>query len=151
MPVIAEDTIEMEFMKELNFIEVEARISTHEEIDVKEVKKELKRIDDRKERWKELYVDGDLTKKAYKEKIDDEIEKENALRRSLEITTETPTAEVINSLIINLQTKWPEISLYTRKQILSKIFDTIIIECIKSLKGGRGERPLIEIKQTTFK
>ncbi|MFD0825805.1 recombinase family protein [Neobacillus sp. M.A.Huq-85] len=151
MPVIAEDTIEQEFIKSLEYVQVEAEVPDQEEVDTKEIKKELKRIEERKARWKELYVDGDLTKKEYKEKIDDETEKENVLRRSLEISQETPTSEVINNIIENIKTKWQDISLENRKRIVSSIFECIKIECIKSHSGGHGERPVIEIKDTILK
>ncbi|MEH7355118.1 recombinase family protein [Neobacillus drentensis] len=151
MPVIAEDTIEQEFIKSLYYVKVEADVPEQEVVNTKEIKKELKKIEERKSRWKELYVDGDLTKKQYKEKMDEEIEKENELIRSLEIRQETPTTEVINNIIENIKTKWYNITLENRKQILTTIFDTIEIECLKSHSGGLGERPLIEIKDTTFK
>ncbi|MBT2696388.1 recombinase family protein [Bacillus sp. ISL-40] len=151
MPVIAEDTIEQEFIKSLEYLPVETEAPDQQEVDTKEIKKELKRIEVRKARWKELYVDGDLTKKDYKEKMDAEIEKENELTRSLEINQETPTSEVINNIIENIKTKWQDISLENRKRILTTIFDTVQIECLKSHSGGSGERPVIEIKETTFK
>jgi site-specific DNA recombinase len=151
MPVLAEDTIEQEFINSLEYVPVETEAPDQEEVDKKEIQKELKRIENRKANIKELFLDGDLSKKEYKEKMDETIEKENALRRSLEISKETPTSEVINNLIGNLKTKWQDISLDNRKRIITTIFDTILIECLKSHSGGLGERPVIEIKEYTLK
>lgn len=152
MPVIAEDTLEQEFIKGLEYVQLDGEVPEQQDkVDVNDIKKELKKVEARKERWKELYVDGDISKKEYKEKIDDENEKENALLRSLEVTNETPTVEVINNIIHNIKTKWTDISYESRKQILSKLFETIQIECIQSHKGGRNERPVIEIKEYSLK
>jgi site-specific DNA recombinase len=147
MPVIAEDTIEQVFLESLNYIEVETDIPEQDTLDIEAIKKELKRIENRKANWKELFVDGDLTKKEYKEKMEDEIEKENVLLRSLENVTETPTSEVISEIITNLKEKWGNISFENRKLAISKLFDKISIECVKSHNGGLGERPVIEIKE----
>jgi site-specific DNA recombinase len=151
MPVLAEDTIELEFIKSLDYVPVDTDVPEQDEIDYVEIKKELKRVENRKANIKELFLDGDLTKKEYKEKMEDAEEKENALRRSLEIRSETATSEVVNTIIRNIKTKWQDISLDNRKRILSTIFDTIKIECIKSHSGGHGERPVIEITDILFK
>jgi site-specific DNA recombinase len=151
MPVLAEDSIEQVFINSIHYVPVDPEVPDQEEIDVKEIKKELKRIEERKSRWKELYVDGDLTKKQYKDKMDAENEKESALNRTLEISHETPTAEVINDIIDNLKSNWHDLSLENRKRILSSIFEMIKIECLKSHNGGLGERPVIDIVDTTFK
>ncbi len=151
MPVLAEDSIEEEFIKSLEYVPVETEAPDQQEIDTQEIKKELKKIENRKANIKELFIDGDLTKKAYKEKIDAEIEKENALKRSLEISQETPTSEIVNGLIESIKTKWHDITLENRKRIMTTIFDTIEIECLKSHTGGLGERPVLEIKDYTLK
>jgi site-specific DNA recombinase len=145
MPVIAEDTIEQVFLESLNYIEMNIEAPEQVEIDIDGIKKELKRIEKRKDNIKELFFDGDLSKKEYKEKIENEIEKENALLRSLESVTETPSSEIINEIVTNLKDKWAEISLENRKLALSKLFKKISIECVKSHNGGLGERPVIEI------
>jgi site-specific DNA recombinase len=151
MPVLAEDTIEQEFIKSLKYLPVETEAPDQEQVDYIEIKKELKRLESRKANIKELFLDGDLTKKEYKEKMDDANEKENDLRRSLEIRSESATADAINSIINNIKTKWQDISFENRKRILTTIFDSIKIECLKSHSGGLGERPVVEIKETIFK
>jgi site-specific DNA recombinase len=147
MPVIAEDTIEQVFLESLEFVQVSTEVPEQEKIDIQTTKKELKRIQTRKANWKELFVDGDLTKKEYKEKMDEEIEKENTLLRSLEIENETSNMEIVNEILSTLPEKWSRISFENRKRIVSQIFEKISIECIKSHKGGLGERPVIEIKE----
>lgn len=151
MPVLAEDTIEQEFIKSLEYVPVETDAPDQQEVDYVEIKKEIKRIENRKANIKDLYIDGELTKKEYKDKMESETEKENALRRSLEIQSEISTSEAINSIVENIKTKWQDISLENRKRIMTTIFDTILIECLKSHSGGLGERPVLEIKETTFK
>jgi site-specific DNA recombinase len=151
MPVLAEDTIEQEFITSLEYVPVETKAPDQQEVDYVELKKELKRIENRKANIKELFLDGDLTKKEYKEKMDEANEKENVLRRSLEIRSETATSDVINSIISNIKTKWQDISLENRKRILTTIFETVKIECLKSHSGGLGERPVLEIKEYTLK
>jgi len=151
MPVIAEDTLEQEFVKSLELVNVEVEAPEQTKIDRLQIQRDLKKIESRKARWKELYVDGDLSKKEYKEKMDEENDKETELRRAIEVSTETPTAEVINGIIKNLKYRWKDISAENRKEILTKLFEHIKIECLKSHKGGAGERPVIEIVDAPLK
>lgn len=151
MPVIAEDTIEQEFVKSLELVKVEVEAPEQVTVDRLQIQRDLKKIETRKARWKELFVDGDLTKKEYKEKMDEENEKEMELRRAIEVSTETPTADVINGIILNLKSRWKDISAENRKEILTKLFTHIKIECLKSHKGGAGERPVIEIVDVELK
>lgn len=151
LPVIAEDTIEQEFIKALEYIRVDTQPVQTSQPDVSQLKKELKKINTRKERWKELFVEGDIPKKEYKEKIDDENEKEIAITRMLEASTEIVTADIINQIIDNLNVKWLEMDADSKKEIISKLFNFIKIECVKSHAGGRGERPVIEITEYSLK
>lgn len=149
MPVLAEDTIEQEFINSLEYVHIDIE-HEEEQLDIKSLEKELKRVEGRIERLEELYIEGDISKKKYREKLEIEQEKETALRQSLESSHEIITPDAIHAILNNLKTDWLLISLEKRKEIIHQLFDKITVECLQSHKGGLGERPIIEFKEVSL-
>ncbi|EIT85958.1 Resolvase domain-containing protein [Fictibacillus macauensis ZFHKF-1] len=150
MPVIAEDTIEQEFVNDLSIEDVPVDLPEEEKQETAEIEKELKRIRNRMEVWKEMRADGDLTKQEFRTKMDAEQEKETALIQSLEDTRTSIDPVRIKMVIETLKRFWPITPLEEKKASVKGLFKSITIECIKSHTGGAGERAVIELTDKEY-
>jgi site-specific DNA recombinase len=144
MPVIGEDVVDLEFINNLNLNEIEFEAPDEEKVNVKEIEKELKKVRSRVERLEELYIDGDISKKKYKERLELEQKKETELIQSLEQNEDSLSADEIKETLQMLKENWSEVSFEHRKKWIHNLFDYIEIECHSNHKGG-NDTAIIEI------
>lgn len=138
MPIIGENTVDEEFIKNLDLAQVEVQMPEQETVDIKRIEKELRKTKERIERLEELYIDGDIPKKKYRERLEIEQKKETELSQSLTTQNNTMTPDRLIELIHSLKVNWSEISLEKRKRYLHRIFEYIEIECKSSGKKNTG-------------
>lgn len=145
LPIIGEPVIEEEFMKHIEYIELEPEIPEEETVNKKEVEQQLKRIENRMERLKELYIDGDIDKKEYREKLELEKEKESEMIQTLQTSNEVVNPQEIIEYIRSIPSEWSHFELDQRKKIIQSIFSSISVEVLQSHTGGKGKKTLIDI------
>jgi site-specific DNA recombinase len=144
MPVIGENVVDFEFANKLNLDDIEFQVPTEESVDIKAIEKELKKVRSRIERLEELYIDGDIPKKKYRERLEIEQKKETELSQSLNVDNETMSPEEIKETIHDFTNDWSELSFEERKKWVHLFFDYIEIECHSNHKGG-NDTAIIEI------
>jgi site-specific DNA recombinase len=144
MPILGEKDVEKEFLENLDLSQVELEVPAEETIDEKKVEKELKKIQQRMERLEDLYIDGDISKKKYKERLEIEQKKETELTQSLNTHTNIITPEKLKELMDSVKENWNQISLEQRKRLIHTLFEFIEIECYSTHKGGH-DKAIIDI------
>ena len=147
MPVVGEDTVDEEFLKVLNYVEVDVEIPDQEQNDVVELQRELSRIQGRMERLEELYIEGDIPKKKYRERLEDEKEKESALMQTLNGNEAAVSPEMVRKMISDIKLNWSYLELEDKKKAIHSIFSKLTVECLSTHKGGKGQRATIEFTQ----
>jgi len=83
LPVIGENVIEEHFISMLDIIDVDVEPPEEEKFNEKEIKQQLHKVSERIDRLEELYIEGDISKDRYREKLMREKEKESELHQTL--------------------------------------------------------------------
>ena len=144
MPIVGENVIEDELMKQLEYMEVEIE-AEEENFDRKQTEKELQRSRNRIARLKEVYIDGDLTKQEYRKRLDEEREKESGLLQTLEGSVEPVTQEDFDRYIESIKENWPRYDVGKKKEVIRTLFESLTIEVLNVHRGGKGKQAEIEL------
>ena len=144
MPVIAEDTVEDKFIRSIDIADVEIEVPNEEAVNVAEIQSEISRVRGRMERLEELYIEGDIPKKKYREKLEDEKEKETALMQSLSTSENAASPDMIREMVNGIKDNWSALQLEDKKKAVHSIFSSITVECLSTHTGGKGKRADIE-------
>ncbi len=151
MPIVGESSIEEEFLKRLELPMYEEKDFKKEESNTEEIEMQLKKIKKKMELIKELYTDGDYTKKQYREKLEIERKKEEALTRQLATSSPDVNYKLVNEIIHNIKSHWQYATYEERKEMLHTIVESLTIDVIESHKGGPGTKAKIEITEYQMK
>lgn len=142
---INEKVIEKEFLKILDLDEVDPSISSNQlkmEIEPEQIKKQLNKAKHRKERLKELYIDGDISKDKYRKKMEEITSEEMGLAELLEAENEVATESEVKKVLKRIKDEWENIDNKTKKLAIRSLFDHITIELVTPSKlGGKYTVP----------
>ncbi|MCR8994527.1 recombinase family protein [Brevibacillus laterosporus] len=145
IPAIAEQSIEKAFLETMYFSTYEY-LTKEPEIDKEQIKNELVHIEGKKERIKELYVDGDIAKGDYRNKIAELQERENDLLLQLETEDVRADEEEIRMWISSVKDNWNTLSDESKKAAVHAIFRSITIRMVEPPKSGKYPKPpVVEI------
>jgi site-specific DNA recombinase len=148
MPPVWESALEQELLQLFNDFDVlEKNPKTENKKDVEKLQSDLKKIRTRLERTKELYMDGELDKKKYKEKLTKDKEKENEIIQSLnEIDFKFDHVQFKNHLN-NLSRTWDKFTYDEKKKAIQSILDYVIVDVTKMARvsGDKQEIKVIEV------
>jgi site-specific DNA recombinase len=151
MPIVGENVIEEEFLKRLELPMYEEKEIQHESTGTEEIERQLAKIKKKMELIKELYTDGDYTKQQYREKLEIERKKEEALTRQLETSSPVVDYKLVNEIIHNLKSHWQQFTYEGRKDMLHTIVESLTIDVIETHKGGPGIKAKIKITDYQMK
>ncbi|MEN2465944.1 recombinase family protein [Ornithinibacillus sp. JPR2-1] len=149
---IAESSIEEEFLSILDLEEVEPTVKSRKvkpEMDPEKLKVQLAKINDKKKRAKELYIDGDETKDEYNERMKKLNAEEMELMKLLDVEDEIASEFEIRQLLKEIKKEWYNLSYETRKRTIHGLFESITIELVEPSKPGRTPIPAV-IKITDY-
>jgi site-specific DNA recombinase len=150
MPIIAEESIDTAFLHMLELAWTELELEEPEEvvgINKEELNKQLSKIKQKKERSKELYIEGDLSKDEYKKRIDSLAEEESELQKLSNATSEEASIEEVIAILQNIKKEWQLMSYESKKQAIQSLFSSLTIEIIQEAKPGKYPEPaVIKIK-----
>ncbi|HHY72244.1 MAG TPA: recombinase family protein [Bacillus bacterium] len=154
-PVIPELSIEKAFLEILdininqlvNEIDVEQNQET--DIDRNKLNKQLEKILCKKERTKEIYTDGDMTKAEYRKKMNQLTIEENELRGLLEEQEQHASTEDIKQILSSIKEEWKELSYESKKHAIHLLFKYITIEIVEPSKPNK--LAVVKISDYSFK
>lgn len=151
MPVIAEPIIEEEFLKRLELPAYNEQKIEKEADNTEEIQRQLAKIKKKMALIKELYTDGDYTKQEYREKLERERKKEEALTRQLRTSSSDIDYKLVNEIIHNMKAHWQHFTYEGRKEMLHTIVESLTIEVKEAHTGGPGKKTKIEITDHQMK
>lgn len=143
MPLISEEAVEQEFLKVLEGIEVEFQhlIPAKIEMSQEDIQRQLIRLNQKKERVKELYIEGDITKERYTQIMEEIKAEEKALFEAENKVITERTIEEAKQMLRNLKNEWHHFSYETKKKAINSLFESITIEYV----GGRGRNMKVAV------
>lgn len=154
-PVVPELSIERAFLEILeininnliNDIDVEQQ--SENEIDRKHINNQLEKISGVKKRTKELYIDGDLTKAEYNQKMKQLTIEENELLGLLDEYDQHASPEEIRQILSSIKEEWPKLSYESKKHAIQSLFKSITIEIVENSKPNK--LAVVKISDYSFK
>lgn len=150
-PVIAEESIEKALLECLELPEFDLEYQDEKKIDKEQLEKEITLIEGRINRLKELYIDGDIDKKKYKDSLDKMHEEKAIIFSVLEAEEEEVSKEELSLFIKNLKTTWYDLSYETKKTMIRSLFASLTIDILEPAKTGRYPKPaVVEITNFEF-
>ncbi|MDP4085999.1 MAG: recombinase family protein [Bacillota bacterium] len=155
LPTIAEESIDQAFIEMLDLAKTDLELGDDHEplgISLQELDKQLNRIKERKERLKELYIDGDISKDDYKKRLDRISQEEDELQKLGNVKDQVASIEEIKSILQNVKDEWHHMSFESRKHAIHSLFESLTIEIVQDAKPGKFPLPaVINIKEYSFK
>lgn len=142
MPIISEEALEREFLRVLEFAETDIDITLPEQtLTQEEINRQKARLEQKRKRAKELYLEGDIERSEYDALLEEIKEKEAALHQAEAGLIDAQTIEAAKELLKNIKKEWPHFSYEAKKQAVHSIFKSITVQYVK----GIGRRQTLEI------
>lgn len=155
---IAESSIEEAFLNILdidtlnlsNEIEVKEKIDL--EVDRDHIEKQLQKIKDKKERNRELYIEGDISKNEYNKKNAQLNIQESEFLSLLEDQDQQASEEEIKEILKSIKKEWPQLSDESKKLAIHSLFGSLTVELVEPTKMGKNPiAPVVKISDYSFK
>lgn len=154
---VAEEAIENAFLQSLS-LEVslqpgEIGETRNTELRTPEmIQAQLEKIEGKKQRTKELYIDGDIPKNEYQKRLSKLDEEALELRDAVDHAQEEVSFEEVKAVLENLKKEWPNLSDESKKFAIQNFFDHITIDVVEPTKMGKHpEPPKLEITDYALK
>lgn len=142
MPVISEEALEREFLKALELAEIDIEMEAPEQsMTREEIEKQKARLEQKRKRSKELYLEGDINRDEYDRLMENIKDEEVALQQAETGLIDMQTIEAAKELLKNIKKEWPHFSYEAKKQAINSIFKSITVQYI----SGIGRRQKLEI------
>lgn len=93
-----------------------------------DIEHKLKHLDSKIERLSDLYIEGDITKSKYNEKMNSLLNEKEQLKSDLTSYKESASADFIQDKIRQLESVWHLIDDKTKSESIRSVFDTITIK-----------------------
>jgi site-specific DNA recombinase len=155
LPTIAEESIDRAFSEMLELAKTDLELGDQHEplgISSHELEKQLQRIAERKDRMKELYIDGDISKDEYKKRLEKIALEELELKSLANQKDQEASLEEIKSILENFKSSWHLMSYESKKHAVQTLFESLTIEIIEDAKPGKYPFPaIVNIKDYRFR
>ncbi len=146
---IAEESIEKAFLESISApkTEFEIELETKKtEINHEQLEKEISRLQGRKGRAEELYLEGDIPKDRYTKMMQEIRERELEIMDLLNQEDEEASQEELYNWLQNVKNEWYNLSNEAKKAAIRAIFESMTIEVVVPTKPGKyAEPPIVEI------
>ncbi|MCD5324741.1 MULTISPECIES: recombinase family protein [Pontibacillus] len=157
-PVIAENTLEETFFNALtvsidNFQPSKETSNADPEVDKEHIENELEKVKLKRERAEEMYLEGDIDKKRYKDILENARSTEEDLMKMLkEEVSEVASEEDVMLVLQNIKETYPQMSFEDKKIAIQTIFESVTIDIIKKARTGKNAEPaVLEITDYQFR
>lgn len=140
---ISEESMEKTFIEALELAEVtpEIEIEKKPKLAYDELMKKMEKVKTKKERLRELYIDGDITKDMYNKRLKKIMEEEKELAILLEEENEEISEQEIREVLKQIKNEWHNLSNESKKEAIHSMFESITFEVIESSRPGKNPIP----------
>ncbi|TCJ05074.1 recombinase family protein [Cytobacillus praedii] len=153
---IAESSIEKAFLELLD-LQNDAKPSlkskyVEAETDIDTIKEQLKRLSDRKERTKDLYIDGDISKEEYSKRIDKLSNEEKEISALLDKHDEEASEQELDTFLNQIKHEWYNLTDESKKAAIQTLFKSMTVELVEASKPGKYPvHPVVKITDHQFR
>lgn len=111
----------------------------------------LVKLETKKKRLRELYIEGEYSRKEYDQLLFDIRSEEKSLLEQLEKIEEEVTEEEIKEILYNIKSEWSHLSHESKKLALQSLFESLTIEVVQASTTGRyAKPPVLKITDYSF-
>lgn len=143
-PAFSEEVINEAFLTSLQYtLDQPEEVAAAQEMNPIDLKKSINKLQSKKERAKELYIEGDITKKRYFELMNEYNEDEKKLQELFEEVDEHISGEEIIQFLQGLKNEWAGMNYENQKKAIQSIFESITVRVIKKGTAGRNPQPAV--------
>lgn len=151
---IAEESMEKEFLELLSFdnpeLNLESQLNNDESfIDEEMIEKQLQKLENKKSRLKELYLEGDIPKPEYKKRMDEFKEEELDLKSLKNEQDDRASVELMRTIMENIKNEWHNLSYESKKKAVQTLFNSMTIDLVEPTRPGKYPKPPV-IKITDY-
>ncbi|OIJ12702.1 hypothetical protein BKP37_12950 [Anaerobacillus alkalilacustris] len=140
----SEEAMNEAFLKSLEYSLGQLdEIAAGHDINHIDVENSLLKIQNKKERAKELYIEGDISKKRYQELMNEYTKEENKLQSAIDEAEEVISTEEIKKFLLHLKDEWKDMDYEAQKKAIQSTFETITIKVIKKGTAGKNPKPAV--------
>ncbi|HDR7711243.1 TPA: recombinase family protein [Bacillus cereus] len=142
LPQVGQDALESAFLNMLKLTPFKESLEiTESNENIHDLKKQIKELEKKKKRAKELYIEGDLTKKEYREMLENYSNSQSKLLQTVETNSEFVTLEEIEFFLENITNGWYDLDELEKKSAVNAVFDYIKIDVNSFSKPSRYSQP----------
>lgn len=148
-PTISEELVEDHFLALLKNFDYDSITVNQENTDFNELERQLLKIDNKIERMREDYYDGELPKAEYRERKRIEESKKNEIMEMIDSFGVIVDQEALEKSFKTIWENWSKLDTESKKQAVHELMNHIEVDVIK--KGLGGTTPVIEVTDTKLK
>lgn len=148
---IAESSIEKAFLDVLDLAS-DAKADTSSsnskglDYDIDHIKEQLKKLQEKKERTRELYIEGEYSKSEYNKRKERLLSEEVELTALLEKNEDEVSQKDLESFLGDIKEEWPNLADETKKEVIQTFFKSMTIELMEPTRLGKVPvHPVVKI------
>lgn len=141
---IAESSIEEVFLSILDLEDVDPELVSKNStpgMDRKEIETQLNKLEGKKKRLKELYIEGEIPKSDYNKDMAKLKDEEVELSKLLEVQDELASDLDVKEVLREIKKEWHNLSDETKKEAIQSLFEYITVEVVEPTKPGKTPVP----------
>lgn len=146
MPSIAEEALEASFLELLNLAETDIQIVEPESIlSTDDIQRQIQHLERKKDRAKELYIEGDISKDKYISLMDEYRNEEMRLFDMLNQSYDAQAIEEAKALLRDIKKEWSNFSYETRKTAIHSLFKSLTVNLVQAPNPAKRIKPVVQI------
>lgn len=143
-PSFSEEAMNTAFIKSLDYTIAQPEgITAKDDINPVDLEKSLIKLQNKKERAKELYIEGDISKSRYQDLMNEYTNEELKIQSELNEVDNELSNDEIKQFLQDVKDAWPEMDYESQKKAIQSIFDSITVKVIKKGTTGRNPKPAV--------
>ncbi|MGO4890340.1 recombinase family protein, partial [Anaerobacillus sp. MEB173] len=140
----SEESMNEAFLNSLEYtLDQPDEIAADRDVDPVDLEQNIIKLQNKKERAKELYIEGDLSKNRYQELMDGYAQEEKKLLEIMNEADEQISTEAISEILENLKDEWNELNFENQKKAIHTLFESITVKVIKKGTAGKSPQPAV--------
>ena len=142
-PSFSEDAMNSAFIKNLEYTLEQPEIAASKESNPIDLEKILIKLQNKRERAKELYIEGDISKNRYQELMNEYTNEEKKLQAVLNEVDQMVSGEELRQFLTEIKDAWFDMNYEEQKNVIHSFFQSITIKVIKKGTTGRNPKPAV--------
>lgn len=146
MPIVSAESVNEAFIQMIS----DFKITDDPEMkgpsfDEKDLKRQLKRLEGRIARLKELYLDGDITKSEYKKRLETETLEKEKILGVLDSYDVGVTPQQMQEFLNDIENNWCKYTPQKQKEAIQTLFKRIVVEALPKVGNKRRKVDIIDV------